>query len=129
MGIVRIAFIALALFSIGCAQGHCRRKATTPGVKPVSGSEAAQSEAKGSDRILVYKYDGSVQCRAGRAVSLEVMAKELKDIQIFSQQKKSDGLMHITACDSITGMANVYEISSTALKFAEAKGFKLWNFE
>lgn len=81
------------------------------------------------DRVFVYKYDGSLQCGMGKAVSLETMAKELQGIPLLSSVKKPDGLMHIQVCGSITGMANVYEIASKHLKAAEAKGFKRWSFE
>ena len=65
----------------------------------------------------------------GQVISPEVMAKELKGIPIVSSTKKSDGLMHIQVCGSLTGMANVFEIPNKYLKQTETKGFKKWSFE
>jgi hypothetical protein len=121
---------------VGCAEGHCRRAGENPPpAQPVGGTvEAkpgtdAQAKNSGEDRVFVYKYDGSLQCGQGKAVSVEAMAKQLKGIEIFSSNKKSDGLMHIQVCGSATGQANVFEIPAKSLKQAEAKGFKKWNFE
>ncbi len=131
MGVRLFCSLTLALTLAGCAQGHCRRKAEAPGqAKPVGAVEPASStKPTQSDRVLVYKYDGSLQCKMGKAISVEKMAKDLQGIQIFSSFKKQDGLMHIQACGSITGQANVYEIPSQYLKQAEAKGFKKWSFD
>jgi hypothetical protein len=129
MKIVWSCFLALALGA--CTQGHCRRKADVPGeAKPVD-SPAAAADNKSSDngRLFVYKYDGSLQCGMGKAIPLEVMAKELQGITVYSSVKKRDGLMHIQVCGSITGMANVYEIPAKFQKQAEGKGFKKWSFE
>jgi hypothetical protein len=114
-----------------CTQGHCRRKSEAPGAAtPVeAGDISGASATKASDRVFVYKYDGSLQCGMGKAIALDTMAKELNGIQILSSVKKADGLMHIQVCGSITGMANVYEIPAKYLKAAEAKGFKKWSFE
>lgn len=126
----RILILILTL-AAGCTQGHCRRKAEAPGqAVPVETAETNPTPSqKSSDRIFVYKYDGSLQCGMGKAISVDTMAKDLNGIQIFSSAKKPDGLMHIQVCGSITGVANVYEISSKFLKQAEAKGFKKWSFE
>lgn len=133
---VSTAFFTLFCLLVGCAQGHCRRKTdqvqtaeviadTTAEVPPV----ATSAKPTEKDRVYVYKYDGSLQCQGGKAISLEVMAKELKGITVFSSAKKPDGMMHIQVCGSITGMANVYEIPAKSLKAAESKGFKKWNFD
>lgn len=82
-----------------------------------------------SRKVKVYKYDGSLQCNQGKAIPLEQMAKELKGVQVFSSQKKADGLMHIQVCGSPTGMANVFEILEGDLTKAEKFGFKKWTFE
>lgn len=123
----------MALTSFACTQGHCRRMADAPEVVvPTESSEAAvkaASEPKKDDRVLVYKYDGSLQCKMGKAVAVDTMAKELQGIPIFSSSKRPDGLIHIQVCGSITGSANVYEIATTNLKKAESRGFKKWSFE
>ncbi len=118
---------------VGCTQGHCRRKVDTTGqnIVDVSAETVTQSPTSSDkkDRVFVYKYDGSLQCQKAKGIALDAMAKELQGIEIFSSVKKSDGLMHIQVCGSITGMANVYEIPEQSLKAAERKGFKKWSFE
>jgi len=132
MGIKRrIALGFLATLLSACAEGHCRRPASPPEDK-ISADMEASSKASDSQRqgsVFVFKYDGSLQCQAGKGISLETMAKELKGLTVLSSNKKSDGLMHIQVCGSITGMANVYEIPATQLKKAETLGFKKWTFE
>lgn len=114
-----------------CTQGHCRRQSVQPAeAKPLEAKDATQpSKPSVQDRVLVYKYDGSLQCGMGKPVSLETMAKELTGTQIYSQVKKPDGLMHIQVCGSPTGQANVFEIPAKAQKSAEGRGFKKWSFE
>ena len=122
-----IAFLVLT----SCVQGHCRRQQDAPDkVKPLEPTDAtAPGKPTPSDRVLVYKYDGSLQCGMGKPVALDVMAKELTSITLYSSVKKPDGLMHIQVCGSPTGMANVFEIPAKSLKAAESKGFKKWSFE
>jgi hypothetical protein len=132
MGMKIVCGCLLALILGACTQGHCRRKADVPGeAKPVDtpAAIAADNKTSDNDRVFVYKYDGSLQCGMGKAIPLEVMAKELQGITIFSSVKKRDGLMHIQVCGSITGMANVYEIPARFQKQVEGKGFKKWSFE
>lgn len=122
----------LLILAMGCAQGHCRRKVDQP--PKMASADEAPSEAQtpkpsDKDHVFVYKYDGSLQCKKGKAISPEVMAKELQGITVFSSAKKSDGMMHIQVCGTITGMANVFEIPATSLKQAESRGFKKWSFE
>lgn len=126
---VRVALILSLLFVVSCTAGHCRRKAESPEMTGAGAADAAAKATANSESVFVYKYDGSLQCGKGNAESLDAMAKELAGIPILSSAKKSDRLMHIQACGSITGMANVYEIASKHLKSAEAKGFKKWSFE
>ena len=126
-----VGFLLVGILAAGCTQGHCRRKSEAPGsATPVeAGDQAAAVASKPTDRVFVYKYDGSLQCGMGKPIALDVMAKELAGVPVLSSVKKRDGLMHIQVCGSITGMANVYEISNKNLKQAEAKGFKKWSFE
>lgn len=119
--------------ALGCTTGHCR-KAQTPvdaSVNTASGSLGGANKASASqaDRVIVFKYDGSLQCNMGTPVSLEEMRKELKGIPVYSAEKKSDGQMHIQVCGSVTGQTNTYEISRKDLKTAEKRGFKEWSFE
>ncbi len=127
----RSLFFGLVLASLGCAQGHCRRQVEAPeAAQPLSSKDLpAHSGAVSPDHVFVYKYDGSLQCGMGKAMSVEVMGKDLQGIPVVTSLKKSDGLMHIQVCGSITGMANVYEIPAKFEKQAENKGFKKWSFE
>src|SRR5262249_14224819 len=118
-----------ALFLLSCSQGHCRRQADAPPEAPPIGGAPAETKISDEDHVFVYKYDGSLQCGMGKAVSLETMGRELQGIPVVSSAKKNDGLMHIQVCGSITGKANVFEIPAKFLKGAEAKGFKRWTFE
>lgn len=80
-------------------------------------------------RVKVFKYDGSQQCGMGKAIPVAVMQKDLAGITVFTAENKADGLMHIQACGTPTGRANVYEIERTSLEVAQKKGFKEWVFE
>lgn len=115
----------------GCKTGHCRRQSEAPAeAKPLEATDAtAPAKPVAGDRVFIFKYDGSLQCKMGKPIDVDVMAKELKGITIYSSQKKPDGLMHIQVCGSATGIANVYEIPASSLKAAEGKGFKKWSFE
>jgi hypothetical protein len=128
--------LLLSLTVVSCISGECRRKEVIPPY-PGQKEEPSTSVKKGGAavvpaverRVLVYKYDGSLQCGMGKGKSVKEMAKELEGIKIFSAVKKPDGLMHIQVCGSNTGMTNVYEILASDLPEAERKGFKLWKFE
>ena len=129
MGIKALSiFVMLGLVS--CAQGHCRRQSDAPeAAQPLAATPIVNAKPSEQDRIFVYKYDGSLQCGMGNPIALEVMARELGNIPVISSQKKNDGLMHIQVCGSVSGKANVYEISAKFQKEAEANGFKRWTFE
>ncbi len=75
--------------------------------------------------VFVYKPDGSLQCEQRKGVATEEMEKQLAGIRVISRDKRHDGLMHIQACGTPTGMINVFEIPEASLKDAESKGFKL----
>lgn len=124
------ALILGVFFAIGCAPYHCRQAPKIEAQTPVGEAmKAAPDEATGSRRVRVFRYDGSLQCGQGKAVAVDVMAKDLKGLEIFSKEKKKDGLMHIQVCGAATGTANVYEISEADLPRAEKLGFKKWTFE
>lgn len=82
-----------------------------------------------SERVFIYKYDGSLQCGQGKAIDPAKMATELKGLTIYSQASKADGLMHIQQCGTPTGKANVYEIDRKDLATAQKAGFKEWTWE
>ncbi len=122
--------ILSSLLLVGCAQHHCRRPPdAAPPITVVAPQGDEVPVGATSRKVKVYKYDGSLQCGQGKAVSVEQMGNDLKKVTVFSSQKKSDGLMHIQVCGSPTGMANVYEIFEADLAKAEKAGFKMWSFE
>jgi len=121
--------VVILLLTAGCAQYHCRRAPDSPPAPVVAPQGEEVATVATSRKVKVYKYDGSVQCSQRKAVDLDVMARDLKGINIFSSKKQSDGLMHIQVCGSPTGMANVYEILEADLPRAEKAGFKKWTFE
>jgi hypothetical protein len=118
------AFWCLSVILLcACASGHCR-KATPP--PTVASDEKAGDEVDTKAHIFVAKPDGSLQCKKGKGVPLEKMRDELKGIEVFSQAKKQDGLMHVQLCGSPTGRHNLYEIAAKDLAAAEKLKFKKW---
>ena len=115
-------------FLLGCTSGNCRSHRTEKMDDKALTAATVQASSPAA-KVKVFKYDGSLQCGMGKAISLDQMAKELSGIPIHSSIKKRDGLMHIQVCGSITGMANVFELPTVNLKQAEGKGFKKWSFE
>ena len=95
----------------------------------LAGTAATVPPAATQRRIKVFKYDGSLQCGMRAGIPVGEMAKELSGITIFSSENKPDGLMHIQACSTNTGRANVYEIDASSLEDAKKRGFKEWTFE
>ena len=115
-----LALMALTLVSIGCTTGYCRKS-----FRDADKETKTQTKA---ETLFIYKYDGSLQCKMGQPVALKEMAKELKGLKVYSQEKRHDGLMHVQVCGSITGRANVYEIEKKDLPEAVKRKFKVWNF-
>ncbi len=126
----------MALLIASCTSKHCRtERDVIPPKGPVETKKA--KDLKGDkpiskdrvDTVRVYKYDGTKQCSKGKEITLNVMAEELKDLDVFVKEKLSDGLMRIQVCGQPTGMANVYEIRKSDLEKAESRGFKVWDFK
>ena len=118
------ALFAFAFLLLGaCATGHCRKATPTPTVPT---DEKAGDESDTKAHIFVAKPDGSLQCKKDKGVTLEKMKADLKGIEVFSMEKKQDGLMHIQLCGSPTGMHNLFEISAKDLPAAEKQKFKKW---
>ncbi len=78
--------------------------------------------------VKVYKYDSSRQCGQGKAIALEDMAKQLKNVKVVGQEKQNDGMMRIQMCGAPSGIANVYEIDQRDLKKAVKLGFREWKY-
>jgi len=111
-----VIYLMFSFFVLGCASGHCGR----------DGKAVRMNDSK--LKVFVYKYDGSKQCEKDTGTELKVMSAELSSVKIFSMSKKSDGQIRVQVCGALTGMANVYEISSGDQAKAEALGFKKWSF-
>lgn len=118
-----LAFCLLQL--IACTHGHCRNQ--NENIQPQPVPQALMM--KNTDKVKVYKNDGSLQCGQGKAIELSTMAKELGDIQVFSSYSKNDGKMRIQLCGSPTGNCNVFEIPKKDLEKALQLGFKEWIYE
>lgn len=111
--------IWLSVFTVGCANHHCRVK--KEGVDMAEMAEGAKIE-----KILVAKPDGSQQCEATSGIPLDRMAQDLSGIQIYRQFKANDGMMRIQVCGAPTGMYNVYEIDAKNRQKALDVGFEIW---
>lgn len=125
-----LAIVASSVVVVGgCSTGNCRsqKEAQAKEQSPKTQVEM-KSEAPISDRVQVYKYDGSLQCGMGKAISVADMQKDLKEIKVYSSVNKTDGLMRIQQCGTPTGTANVYEIEKKDLEAAKKLGFKLWTY-
>src|SRR5207245_11735243 len=70
-----------------------------------------------ADTVKVFRYDGSLQCGMGQAVSLDEMAKELTavNIKVLSSDKRVVPGFIVPLCGAQTGVANVYEIAEDDL--------------
>jgi hypothetical protein len=129
MGKKHLLILVLALVS-ACANKNCREvrienEKANPGLEKKIETAAAPGP---QSRVKVFKYDGSKQCGMGNAVAVEQMQKDLTGLHVYSAEKKMDGLMHIQACGTPTGQANVYEIDRKDLLQAKKFGFKEWLF-
>ena len=117
-----------ALLMSACQSGNCRSQPENQKKIDAQPEPALQSKTV-MDRVRVFKYDGSLQCNQGKSVSVQDMQKELKGLQVFKAENKSDGLMRTMVCGTPTGRANVYEIQKTDLAEAKKRGFQEWTFD
>lgn len=115
------------LFALGCTHGNCRTQKATEQTASTSGVPVTKSSA--TDRVKVFKPDGSLQCGQGKAVPVAEMQKDLKGIKVYSAVNKNDGMMRIQLCGSPTGNSNVYEIDRNDLPAALKLGFREWTAE
>lgn len=122
----RLISICLLLGLGACTHGNC---ITKKGDGKTASKEVPMAAAATTERVKVYKSDGSLQCGQGKQISLAEMQKELKGIHVYSSINKNDGMMRIQLCGSPTGNHNVYEIDRKDLEAALKAGFKEWTFE
>ena len=99
-----------------------------PNAAPTPNEIPKETPTAAATTVKVYKYDNSRQCGQGKALDLEDMAKQLKNVKVISQEKKNDGMMRIQMCGAPTGVANVYEIDQKDLKKAVKAGFREWKY-
>lgn len=93
----------------------------------MTGNEQPSSSGKDlSQRVFVYKPDGSLQCGQGQKIEINEMKKQLGQIEVYSADNKHDGLMRVQMCGQPTGSCNVYEIKASDLEQALKIGFKKW---
>lgn len=117
--------LTMCLILVSCSTKLCENREKNKfdsTQQPISEKQDTGSMKK----VKVYKPDGTLQCNQGKQISLEEMQTQLKDIQVFSSVRASDGKMRIQLCGTPTGQNNVYEILESDLSKAEAAGFKVW---
>lgn len=117
-----LAILSFGIFS--CQSANCR---PSPEVKKIEVPTAKPSTS--AERILIYKFDGTLQCGQGREIPVADMKKDLSPIIVYQSFKKNDGQMRIQVCGAASGMANVFEIDRNDLTMALKKGFKEWTAE
>jgi hypothetical protein len=115
----------LGLTIMSCTHQPCKIEERTD--KVMMGNEKPSSAPKDlTQRVYVYKADGSLQCGQGQKLSPEEMKKQLGEIETFSAENKHDGLMRVQMCGQPTGTCNVYQIKAMDLDQALKLGFKKW---
>jgi hypothetical protein len=121
----KIVLMFLVLVVVACANQACKIEERKDIV--MTGNEKTSSQKKDlTNRVFVYKLDGSLQCGQGSKIGIDSMKKELDGIEVFSSENKHDGMMRIQVCGAPTGYANVYEIDQKDLEKALKLGFKKW---
>jgi hypothetical protein len=121
----KIVLMFLGLVVVACANQACKIEERKDIV--MTGNEKTSSQKKDlTNRVFVYKLDGSLQCGQGSKIGIDSMKKELDGIEVFSSENKHDGMMRIQVCGAPTGYANVYEIDQKDLEKALKLGFKKW---
>jgi hypothetical protein len=120
-----VGLMSFVLVLASCSSQPCKIEERTD--KVMTGNEKTSSYAKDqTQKVYVYKPDGSLQCGMGQKTDLNEMKKELKDIEVFSAENKHDGLMRVQMCGRPTGTCNVYQIYLKDLDQALKLGFNKW---
>ncbi|KHD88804.1 MAG: hypothetical protein OM95_06665 [Bdellovibrio sp. ArHS] len=122
-----LAVLPFVLVLGACTHGNCRtQKQPGKGEVTATQSEVPVTKSAATDRVKVFKPDGSLQCGQGKAIPVAEMQKQLKDIKVYSASNQNDGMMRIQVCGSPTGNSNVYEIDRKDIEAALKLGFKEW---
>jgi len=127
----KVSFVSVFLVFTACANKNCREvrmeeEKKNPALAQAESLKTPPAQVGPQSRVRVFKYDGSKQCGMAEATPIEKMQSELRDLKVYSAQNLPDGLMHIQACGTPTGRANVYEIDRKDLAAAKKLGFKEW---
>jgi hypothetical protein len=121
----KIVLSIVSLLIVSCANQACKIEERKDIV--MTGNEKTYSQTKDlTNRVFVYKLDGSQQCEQGKKIAVDVMKKDLNNIEVFSSKNEHDGMMRIQVCGAPTGYCNVYEIDQKDLDKALKLGFKKW---
>lgn len=124
-----IFICGVTLAFVGCSTGNCRSHQIA---KEQAGAEVQPKENKllpdptVTERVRVYKANGSLQCGQGKRIDPTTMAKELKEIPVYKSSTENDGKLRIQMCGAPTGNVNVFEIDKTNLERALGFGFTEW---
>lgn len=118
--------LILGILTLGCANTHCRDQKSATTVEAAAAK--IQEKTSVSEKVKVYKVDGSLQCGMGKAISVQEMQKEFGTLPVYKAENKNDGMMRIQVCGSPTGQCNVFEIDRKNLDAAIKLGFKEWLF-
>ena len=123
-----VSFIFSTLFLYGCSTTPCKieERSVNSSQNSKGGETSMTAEKDLTNRVQIYKADGSQQCGTSKKIELNVMQKELGSIKVFSAENKNDGLMRIQMCGHPTGNCNVYEILNSDLDAALKLGYKKW---
>lgn len=124
-----IFFCGVIVFTFGCTTGNCRshkvKQEQEGGAVPVKENKLLPPPSV-SERVKIYKADGTLQCAQGSRIDIKDMQKELKDIHVYKSFSDNDGMLRIQMCGAPTGNSHVFEIDRESLSKALALGFKEW---
>lgn len=124
-----IFICGIVISLVGCSTGNCRSHQIA---KEQAGAEVQPKDNKllpdptVTERVRVFKANGSLQCSQGKSIDPATMAKELKEIQVYKSSLENDGKLRIQMCGAPTGNVNVFEIDKTNLERALGFGFTEW---
>ena len=93
-------------------------------VAELSGLQQSTIALAASEVLMVYKYEGSIQCRPGGTTMKDMEATLVGNgIKVRMSCKGHDGLLRPAVCGAPTGNINIYEIDAGQLQRAIDLGF------
>lgn len=115
--------------TFGCTTGNCRshkiKQEQAGDAMPIKENKLLPPPSI-SERVKVYKADGTLQCAQGSRIDIKEMQKEFKDIPVYKSFSDNDGMLRIQMCGAPTGNSHIFEIDRDNLSKALALGFKEW---